>query len=80
MSLYELPYLNPIVILSVKSSIKTYTSSYHLVSFLIPSISVGNPSVYIDKIFMSVNTDGDSNEKNLVGKYQPKITTEKIHQ
>jgi hypothetical protein len=46
--------------------------------FKISSISTGIPSVYTYKIFLSVNTEKVIDGKNQVGKYHPKIMTEKI--
>ena len=78
MSLYGFPCLNPIVIPLVTTSVKTYTSSYCLFFFLISSILTRIPSVYINDIFLLVNTERVSDEKNSVGKDHHKIPTEKI--
>ena len=59
--------LNLTIILSVKSSIKTFTSS-HCFVFENSLYSVVIPSVYSDRMIMSVYTDGFSKEKNSVGK------------
>jgi len=60
-------------------SVKTYTSLYCLVVFIL-SIPTKIPSVYTDDIFPSVFIDGLSNGKNSVGKDHHKIPTKKISQ
>jgi len=37
------------------------------------------PSVYTDRIFLSVNTDKVNGKKNSIGKYHSKISTKKTH-